>query len=149
MKMKLADKFTIKKNPDLVYRFLVDPQCFGEALPDLQALEILSPTSFKAVFRVGISFIRGPIEVHFELIDSDPGKKARYRGKGTGMGSFIELEAGFLLAESSEGTEVAWNGVAQIGGRLAAAAGGLLQPVAQKNAGVFIAALKKEIERTA
>ena len=149
MEMRLADKFTIKKTPDLVYRFLTDPQCFGEVLPDLQSLEILDPSSFKAVFRVGISFIRGPVEVHFQLIESDPGKKARYKGIGTGMGSFVELEAGFLLAESGDGTEVAWNGVAQIGGRLAAAAGGLLQPVAHKNATVFIEALKQEIERTA
>ena len=149
MEMKLDGKFTVRQKPDFIYRFLVDPQCFGEVLPDLQTLEILGSTSFKSLFRVGISFIKGPMEVHFQLIESDPGKKPRYKGKGTGMGSFVELDAGFLLEESGDGTVVAWNGVAQIGGRLAAVAGGLLQPVAQKNAAAFLEALKQRIERTA
>src|SRR3990167_4366815 len=103
MEMKLDGKFTVRQKPDFIYRFLVDPQCFGEVLPDLQTLEILGSTSFKALFRVGISFIKGPMEVHFQLIESDPGKKARYKGKGTGMGSFVELDEGFLLEESGDG----------------------------------------------
>ena len=36
----------------------------------------------------------------------------------------------------------------QIGGRLAAMAGGLLQPVAEKNATAFIEALKREMATT-
>lgn len=147
--MELQGKFTVKHPPDAVYRFLVNAERFGKLLPDLQSLEVLTPTSFKAVFLVGISFIKGPMRVEFELLEGEEAKRASYKGKGTGMGSFIEMQAGFQLKEGGDGTEVVWHGGAQIGGRLAALAGGLLQPVAEKNAAQFIQALKREIEATA
>jgi len=146
--MELQGKFVVKRPCEAVYRFLIDPERFGKILPDLKSLEVLSPTSFTAVFSVGISFIRGDMEVRFDLIESRENREARFKGKGLGIGSFVELETGFQLNPDGEGTEVSWRGVAQIGGRLAAAAGGLLQPVAAKNANVFIAALKAQIERT-
>ena len=146
--MELKGHFAVHQSPDEVYRFLVDPRRFGRALPDLQSLEVIDAKSFKAVFRVGISFIKGPMQVQFELQESKDSKMARYKIKGTGLGSFVELQAGFELHEKDDGTEVSWEGVAQIGGRLAAAAGGLLQPVAEKNVTTFIEALKREMERT-
>lgn len=149
MKIELKGNFKLKAPREKSYRFLVDPQRFGKALPDLQSLEVLSPTSFKAVFQVGISFIKGPISAVFEISESEEGKRARYRGKGTGLGSFVEVDASFELDEASEGTHVTWEGVAQVGGRLAPAAGGLLKPVAEKNAKAFIESLTQEIERQA
>lgn len=146
--MKRQGKFTVQSPPDAVYRFLVSPERFGNVLPDLQSLEVQSPRNFKAVFRVGISFIKGPMHVHFELTDSEEGRGARYKGQGTGMGSSVNVEAGFQLKPESGGTEVTWEGTAQIGGRLAALAGGLLEVVAEKNAAAFIEALKRGIEST-
>ncbi len=147
--MKLQGKFAIKRPREAVYRFLVNPERCGRLLPDLQSLEVLSPRSFKAVLRVGISFIKGPMQIQFELFESEEYTMARYKGKGMGMGSFVELQVGFHLSEEGDGTEITWQGVAQVGGRLAAMAGGLLQPVVEKNAGAFIETLKKEIESAA
>jgi carbon monoxide dehydrogenase subunit G len=45
----------------------------------------------------------------------------------------VSLTAGFDLVPASGGTNVAWQGEAQIFGRLASVAGGLLEPLGKKN----------------
>lgn len=147
--MDLTGEFIVKRPRAEVYRFLVNPECFGKVLPDVESLVVHGPSSFEAVVRVGISFIKGPLRVHFDLVEAQEGEKARYNGRGTGMGSFVELQAGFVLRDKGEGTEVSWQGVASMGGRIATVAAGILLQVAKKNADVFIEALKKEIERSA
>jgi len=147
--MNLEGEFSVRRPCVDVYRFLIDPERFGKALPDLESLVVEGPSSFEAVVRVGISFIKGPLRVRFELASAQEGQIARYRGKGSGIGSFVELQAGFSLKDKGDGeTEVSWEGVATMGGRIASIASGILMQVAKKNADAFIDALKNEIERS-
>jgi carbon monoxide dehydrogenase subunit G len=148
--MNLSGEFTVKRSRPEVYRFLTDPECFGRILPDLESLVIQGPSSFEAVVRVGISFIKGPLRVRFDLIEAREGERARYNGKGAGIGSFVELQVEFFLKDKGDHeTEINWEGVATTGGRIATVASGLLLQVAKKNANVFIEALKKEMEKCA
>jgi carbon monoxide dehydrogenase subunit G len=147
--MNLEGEFSVRRPRADVYRFLLDPECFGKALPDLESLVIEGPSSFEAVVRVGISFIRGPLRVRFEVMEAKEGKMARYRGKGSGIGSFVELQARFSLKDKGDAeTEVSWEGNATTGGRVASIASGILMQVAKKNADAFIDALKNAMERS-
>jgi uncharacterized protein len=147
--MNLSGEFVVTRPRAHVYRFLIDPECFGRVLPDLESMVVHGPSSFEAVVRVGISFIKGPVRVHFDLIEAQDGTRARYTGKGSGIGSFVELQAGFALKDKEDGgTEVAWEGDATIGGRVATVTSGILMQVAKKNANAFIEALKNEIEKS-
>jgi carbon monoxide dehydrogenase subunit G len=147
--MNLTGEFAVKRPRAEVYRFLINPECFGKVLPDLESIVVHGPSSFEAVVRVGISFIKGPLRIRFDLVEAQDGERARYNGKGAGIGSFVDLQAGFVLKDKSDGeTEVTWEGVATTGGRIATVASGILMQVAKKNANAFIGALKNEIERS-
>jgi len=83
--------------------------------------------------KVGISYIKGVAEVKMELTQADRPKRAQYKGSGSVAGGYVSLTAGFDLSPVANGTKVAWQGEAQIFGRLTSVAGGLLDPLGKKN----------------
>lgn len=143
--MEFEGEFVVPLGREAVYGFLSDPQKFGRAIPELEEVSVRDGGGFMARVRTGISYLRGSLEIQFERVaDADEaGRAAAYRGKGLGMGSFVEVEAGFSLEEVQAGsTRVRWRGVAKIGGRLASVGGGLLEPVARRNMTQFIGAIQ-------
>jgi carbon monoxide dehydrogenase subunit G len=132
MAIKFAGDFEVKRTPEDVYDFLSDPSKFATLLPDFQGLSIQDPTHFTIKVNVGISYIRGTAEIKMELAQAERPKRAQYKGQGSMAGGNVALMAGFDLSPIEGGTEVAWQGEAQIFGGLASMAGGLLEPLGKK-----------------
>jgi carbon monoxide dehydrogenase subunit G len=132
MAIKFAGDFEVKRTPEDVYDFLSDPSKFATLLPDFQGLSIQDPTHFTIKVNVGISYIRGTAEIKMELALAERPKRAQYKGQGSMAGGNVALMAGFDLSPIEGGTEVAWQGEAQIFGGLASMAGGLLEPLGKK-----------------
>lgn len=116
-----------------VHAFLTDPNKFAPLLPDFKSLQIEDEKSFIVKLRVGVSNIRGTATVRLELVENSPPEKAVFAGTGKLPGGAAELTARFDLDETESGTRVRWSGEAQIMGKIASIAGGLLEPLAQKN----------------
>ena len=53
-----------------------------------------------------------------ELAQADRPRRAQYKGQGSVAGGNVSLTAGFDLSAANGGTKVAWQGEAQIFGRL-------------------------------
>jgi carbon monoxide dehydrogenase subunit G len=132
MAIKFAGDFEVKRTPEDVYGFLIDPSKFAVLLPDFQGLSIQDSTHFTVKVNVGISYIKGTAEVKMELSQADGPKRAQYKGQGSMAGGNVALMAGFDLLPIDGGTKVAWQGEAQIFGRLTSLAGGLLEPLGKK-----------------
>jgi carbon monoxide dehydrogenase subunit G len=132
MAIKFAGDFEVKRTPEDVHDFLVDPNKFAALLPDFQGLSIQDPTHFTVKVNVGISYIKGTAEVKMELAQAERPKRAHYKGQGSMAGGNVALKAGFDLSPIDGGTKVAWQGEAQIFGGLASMAGGLLEPLGKK-----------------
>jgi len=67
------------------------------------------------------------------LAEAERPKRALYKGQGSVAGGNVSLTASFNLSSvNGGGTKVAWQGEAQIFGRLASVAGGLLEPLGKK-----------------
>jgi 2-furoyl-CoA dehydrogenase large subunit len=132
MAIKFAGDFAVKRTPEEVYSFLSDPGKFAALLPDFQGLSIQDSTHFTIKVNVGISYIKGTAEVKMELAQAEPPKRALYKGQGSVAGGNMSLMASFDLSPIDEGTKVSWQGEAQIFGRLASVAGGLLEPLGKK-----------------
>jgi carbon monoxide dehydrogenase subunit G len=132
MAIKFAGDFEVKRTPDEVYDFLIDPNRFAALLPDFQGLSIQDATHFTVKVNVGISYIRGTAEVKMELAQSERPRHAQYKGQGSMAGGNVALTAGFDLSPVDGGTKVGWQGEAQIFGGLASMAGGLLEPLGKK-----------------
>jgi uncharacterized protein len=131
--IKLVGEFEVKRKPEDVYDFLTDPNKFAALLPDFQSLAVQDATHFAVKVNVGISYIKGTADVKLELAQADRPRRAQYKGQGSVAGGNVSFTAGFDLSAVNGGTKVAWQGEAQIFGRLASVAGGLLEPLGKKN----------------
>lgn len=142
MAIKLSGEFEINKTPDAVYEFLTDPNKFAPLLPEFQGVTVLDATHFHVKVNVGISHIKGTADVKMELAQADRPTRAQYKGQGSVAGGNVSMIAGFDLSPNGEGTKVNWQGEAQIFGRLASVAGGLLEPLGKKQVQKLIDALQ-------
>jgi uncharacterized protein len=134
MAIKFGGEFEVKRKPEEVYDFLSDPGKFAALLPDFQGLSIQDSTHFTVKVNVGISYIKGVAQIKMELAEAERPKRAQYKGQGSVAGGNVALTAGFDLSplDGGSGTRVAWQGEAQIFGRLTSMAGGLLEPLGKK-----------------
>jgi carbon monoxide dehydrogenase subunit G len=134
MAIKFDGAFEVRRTPDEVYDFLSDPGKFAALLPDFQGLSVQDSTHFTVKVNVGISYIKGVAEVKMELVEAERPKRAQYKGQGSMAGGNVALMAAFDLSvlDGDGGTKVAWQGEAQVFGRLASVAGGLLEPLGKK-----------------
>ncbi len=146
MAIKFGGEFEVARSPEEVYSFLTDPHKFGPLLPDFQSLTVQDARHFTVRLNVGISYIKGPADVKVELAQADQPKRAQYKGQGSVAGGNVSLTAGFDLTGAGAGTKVAWDGEAQIFGRLASVAGGLLEPLGKKNVQKLIDALQAALK---
>jgi len=144
MAIKFSGEFEVKKNPEEVYDFLTDPNRFASLLPEFQSLIVQDATHFSLKVNVGISYIKGSADVKIELSEADRPRRAQYKGQGAVAGGNVTMVAGFDLLPITNGgadgvvvetvlaTKVNWQGEAQIFGRLASVAGGMLEPLGKK-----------------
>jgi len=146
MEIKFSGDFTVKKTPEEVYDFLVDPNRFCPLLPDYQSMEIIDPRNFLVKLSVGISHIRGTAAVKMSLVEAERATRAVYEGKGDVPGGSASLRAGFDLQALPGGeTKVSWLGQSNVVGRIASLAGGMLEPLAKKNVQKLIDGLQKAL----
>lgn len=150
MAIKFSGAFEVKKNQDEVYVFLTDPSRFAPLLPEFQNLTMEDATHFTVKVNVGVSYIKGAAQVKMELAEAEHPRRALYKGQGSVGGGNVALVASFDLApvsESSNGeTRVQWQGEAQVFGRLASVAGGLLEPLGKKQLQKLIDSLQAALK---
>jgi carbon monoxide dehydrogenase subunit G len=146
MAIKFGGEFEVPRKPEEVYAFLTDPEKFAPLLPDFQGVTVQDPTHFTVKVNVGISYIKGVADLKMELAEADRPKRAQYKGQGSVAGGNVSMVAGFDLVPAGAGTKVAWQGEAQIFGRLASVAGGLLEPLGRKQVQKLIDGLQAALQ---
>jgi uncharacterized protein len=146
--IKLDGAFEVMRSPEKVYEFLVDPNKFAPLLPEFRGMSMQDANHFIVKVNVGVSHIKGVAEVKMELAQAEPPKRAQYKGQGTVAGGNVTFTAGFDLSQvNAGGTKVAWQGEAQVFGRLASIAGGLLEPLGRKNVQKLIDGLQTALKQ--
>lgn len=145
MKITHNGEFVVRRNGVEVYEFLTDPRRFAPLLPFFQELEVKDDSAFVVQLKVGVSHIRGKATVKLALEQRIPHNRAYYKGVGTMAGGSVNLAAGFDLLELEQGTCVKWEGEAQVFGKIASVARGLLEPLTKKNIQALIDSLQKSM----
>jgi len=146
MAIKFGGDFEVPRKPEEVYDFLTNPEKFGPLLPDFQGMTMQDDKHFTVKVNVGISYIKGTAELKMELAQAERPIRAQYKGQGSVAGGNVSLVAGFDLTATGAGTKVAWQGEAQIFGKLASVAGGLLEPLGKKNLQKLIDGLQAALQ---
>jgi hypothetical protein len=122
----------VQRKLEEVFDFLTDPNKFAPLLPDFRGVLVQDADHFTVKVNVGISYIKGVADVKLHLAEAQRPTRAQYKGQGSVAGGNVSMVAGFDLTANGEGTRVAWQGEAQVFGRLTSVAGGLLEPLGKK-----------------
>ena len=145
MAIKFAGSFEVRRTPEEVYDFLTDPNKFAPLLPDFRGLKVDDAQHFTVRVNLGISYIKGVADVKMQLSEAIRPTRAQYKGQGSVAGGNVSMVAGFNLAPVGDGTKVAWEGDAQVFGRLTSVAGGLLEPLGKKQVQKLIDGLQSAL----
>ena len=116
-------------------------------IPDLQSYKILDQEHFEAKIRVGISIVRGTVDMKFQLADKVDGKRAKLIGDGSGAGSKIHIDSSFSLEPNPEGTtKMSWSADVELGGLMAGIGSQMLKSQSEKQVAQIFSNIKKELE---
>ena len=145
MPFAFSGDFVVSRSREEVYAFLTDPKAFGPLLPDFQGVTEEGSGRWTLKINVGVAHIRGTASVRLILAAQKRPDSAEYIGQGQFAGGSVNLTASFELSDAAPGTQVRWKGEAQVFGALASLAGGLLEPMVQKNLKTVTDSLKQAL----
>ncbi|SRR5712691_2451220 len=147
MGLHFEGALTIKASRDKVWSFLVDPHAVSKCFPDVQSLEVLEAGKFKAVVRVGVSFIKGTFAFDIAMLDLDAPRRARIKGHGGGLGSGVDVESTIELSEDgAHMTTLAWKADVVVSGTIASVGARLLSTTVEKKTNELFDCMKMQLE---
>ncbi len=144
--MHFEGSFEVKAPREKVFGFLLQPKKISGCMPDLQKLDVKSPDEFTAVVKAGVGFIKGDFTMNFIIADKQPPSHAKLLGRGSGIGSTVDLQTVIDLEESKMGTLMKWNAEALVGGRIASVGQRLLNGQAEKIIKNLFSCLQGQLE---
>lgn len=148
--MHLDGEFTVNAARPDVYAFLTDPATVSRHMPDVKNVVIEDVDHFTVTARVGISHIKGDVVMKLTIKDRQPPVSTTVVGKGTGLGSAVDMATSFTLDEAAGVTTVGWQADVTISGKLAAfGPQGLLDRIARKNIDTFIEGIRSGLTKGA
>src|ERR1700739_2201319 len=87
--MHYDGSFEVPGPKQKVYCFVLDPAEITSIFPDVQDVKVLDESNFTLKAKVGISFIKGMMDVKMNIAERTPPSFARMKAKGTGMSSSV------------------------------------------------------------
>ena len=115
--MHYEGSFEVAAPKNFCYEFAIDPGKITTIFPDAQDVNIIDSENFELKTKIGISFIKGLMDVRGTITDKIPEKFVKLKAKARGLDSSIELESGFSMEDKAGGgTKIQWEVDAVIGG---------------------------------
>ena len=145
--MHYDGSFEVPVPKQKVYDFVMDPAKITSIFPDVQDVKIIDENNFTLKARIGISFIRGMMDVKMSIVERRPPSFAKMKAKGNGLSSSVDLENSFTIedAPGGTGTVVKWDADAKIAGLMASVGSRLIDAAAQKYVAQIIGSLKEKL----
>ena len=126
---------------DAVWRMLLDPNTLAAIIPGAHGVEKLSDTHFRADVTLGVGPVTGRYKADIRLSDLDAPRAVTLTGIVTGALGDARGTGRITLTPDEDGTRVAYDYDAAIGGKVASIGGRLLDGAAKVVIRQFFAAL--------
>jgi len=146
--MDMSGQYRIQAPRDVVWAALNDPEVLKRCIPGCRELVQKSPTELAA--KVGLKI--GPISANFSgevtLQNLNPPTGYTIVGQGSGGAAGFAKGSAEVVLTDVEGiaeTDLAYTAKAEVGGKLAALGGRLIQATSKKLADEFFSAFAKEL----
>ena len=96
-----------------------DASALAGAIPGCNSLELTGENEYKLNLKMVLASLSGQFEGKVTLSDHNPPASFRMAVEGSGKIGFVKGEGVLTLTEAEEGTDVSYDGEAQIGGSIA------------------------------
>ncbi len=119
--MKISGTYTLPLSQERAYAVMQDPEVLARAIPGCEGLEKTGPDEYRMKMKMALASLSGAFEGKVRITEQTPPNSFRLVVEGTGRIGFVKGD-GLLKLTPVEGggTEVAYEGDAQVGGTIAA-----------------------------
>ena len=97
-----------------------DPEVLARAIPGCEGLEKTGENEYKMKMKMAMASVSGAFEGKVRITDQNPPTSFRLMVEGSGKIGFVKGDGLLTLTAKDAGTEVAYDGEAQVGGTIAA-----------------------------
>jgi uncharacterized protein len=144
--MRFSGTERIPAPKERVWDFLTDPQSVAQCVPDVESLEVVDPSRFKAQVKAGIGPVRGKFGFDVAWKELTQPSRARMSAQGKSGGSAVTVDSTMDLADASEGeTDLAWSADVVAHGLIASVGARLLDGFAKKQTEQFFGCIRQKL----
>ena len=118
--MKINGEYTFDGPRDLVWEMLRDPAVLAKVLPGAEKLDRVGENEFEGALRMKIGPVQGDFQGRVRLENLDPPNGYTMLVDGRGAPGFVKATGNLKLSPEGDRTRLAYDGDAQVGGKLAA-----------------------------
>ena len=119
--MKISGTYTLPLSQERAYAVMQDPEVLARAIPGCESLEKTGPDEYRMKMKMALASLSGAFEGKVRITEQTPPNSFRLVVEGTGRIGFVKGDGLLKLTPADAGgTEVAYEGEAQVGGTIAA-----------------------------
>jgi carbon monoxide dehydrogenase subunit G len=136
----------IPSSRERVWQFLTTPDDVARCVPDLQSIEPVDASRFKAQVKAGIGPVRGAFGFDVVWRELTEPSRARLAAQGKTGGSAVTVDSTMDLAEAGDGeTDLAWSADVVVHGMIASVGARLLDGFAKKQTEQFFRCIREKV----
>jgi uncharacterized protein len=118
--VKISGTYTLPVPPERAYQMMQDPEILARAIPGCQGLEKTGENEYRMKMVMALASLSGAFEGKVRITDQEPPSSFRLVVEGSGRIGFVKGDGLLKLRAVDGGTEVSYEGDAQVGGTIAA-----------------------------
>ena len=118
--MKISGTYALPVPPERAYQMMQDPEVLARAIPGCQSLEKTGENEYRMKMLMALASLSGAFEGKVRITDQEPPSSFRLVVEGSGRIGFVKGDGLLKLRAVDGGTEVSYEGDAQVGGTIAA-----------------------------
>ena len=118
--MKISGSYTLPLPPERTYQMMQDPEVLARAIPGCQGLEKTGEGEYRMKMQMALASFSGAFEGRVRITDQTPSSSFRLVVEGAGRIGFVKGDGLLKLRAADGGTQVSYEGEAQVGGTIAA-----------------------------
>lgn len=142
--MKIAGTAQLPFAPARAWDLMQDPVVLAKAIPGCESLEKSGENQYRLKMKMMLASLSGAFDGKVTLADPAPPDSFRMIVEGSGKIGFMKGDGVLRLSAKDGGTEVAYDGEAQIGGTMAAVGQRLIDVTARMLIKKFFEKLSEE-----
>jgi len=118
--VKISGSYPLPLQRERAYQIMQDPEILARAIPGCESLEKIGPDEYRMKMKMALASLSGAFEGKVRITEQTPPESFRLVVEGSGRVGFVKGDGLLKLGPVEGGTEVSYEGEAQLGGTMAA-----------------------------